>query len=67
MKTNIHPIERFFRVVVGLILFALAFVGPASPWFLLGLIPVLTGIYGQCPAYTLLGISTCGKRRKIKS
>jgi hypothetical protein len=59
MKKNVHPIERVIRVVVGIILVTMAFVGPANPWFLLGIIPVLTGLIGWCPPYQLLGISTC--------
>lgn len=61
MKKNVHKIERIVRVVVGLGLASLAFVGPANPWFLLGLIPVATGILGWCPPYAMLGISTCKK------
>jgi len=59
MKTNIHPIERAARVLVGTGLIALAFFGPANPWFLLGAIPLATGLIGWCPPYALLGISTC--------
>ncbi len=59
MKLNVHPVERALRVLLGAILFSLAFWGPSSPWFLLGIIPLLTGVIGWCPAYTLLGISTC--------
>ncbi|MBP9708905.1 MAG: DUF2892 domain-containing protein [Oligoflexales bacterium] len=59
MKTNIHPYERIARVVIGLGLTSMAFIGPASPWFLLGIIPILTGLSGWCPPYQLLGISTC--------
>ena len=59
MKKNIHPIERIVRVVAGLGLMSLAFVGPQSPWFLLGIVPELTGLSGWCPPYQLLGISTC--------
>ena len=59
MSKNIHPIERVLRVVAGIILVTMAFLGPANPWFLLGIIPVLTGLSGWCPAYTLVGISTC--------
>ena len=62
MKTNIHPIERGVRVVGGLFLVSLAFWGPESYWFLLGLIPVATGLTGWCPPYQLLGISTCPKK-----
>lgn len=59
MTKNIHPIERVFRIVVGLILTSLAFLGPANPWFLLGLIPLATGLVGWCPPYAMLGINTC--------
>jgi hypothetical protein len=59
MKTNIHSIERVVRIAFGLLLVSLAFVGPANLWFLLGLIPIATGVIGWCPPYALLGISTC--------
>ena len=61
MKTNIGKIERVVRVLGGLGLASMAFVGPQSLWFLLGLIPVATGLLGWCPPYAMLGISTCGK------
>ncbi len=61
MKKNIHPVERAIRVVGGLVLTSLAFLGPANHWFLLGLIPVATGLLGWCPPYAMLGISTCPK------
>lgn len=59
MKANIHPIERVVRIVLGLVLVACAFVGPANLWFLLGLVPLATGLLGWCPPYAMLGISTC--------
>lgn len=59
MKTNIHKIERMARVTIGICLVAMAFVGPANPWFFLGLIPLTTGLLGWCPPYAILGISTC--------
>lgn len=59
MKKNIHPIERVFRVLIGLVLVSLAFVGPANLWFLVGIVPIFTGLSGWCPPYQLLGISTC--------
>jgi hypothetical protein len=57
-----HPIERVVRVVLGLVGISLVFVGPktALGWF--GLIPLLTGVTGLCPLYTVLGISTCSKK-----
>jgi hypothetical protein len=63
MKINIHPIERAVRVGAGLILISLAFLGPANPWYLLGFIPLLTGLSGWCPPYSLLGFSTCRVKR----
>jgi Protein of unknown function (DUF2892) len=59
MKKNIHPIERALRVLVGAGLISMAFIGPKNSWFLLGIIPVLTGFSGWCPPYQLLGINTC--------
>jgi hypothetical protein len=54
--------DRALRVSVGLVLVSLVFLGPQTPWGLLGLIPITTGLLGSCPAYTLLGISTCPVR-----
>lgn len=67
MQKNIHPIERVVRVVVGLVLTSMAFMGPANPWFLIGIVPVLTGLIGWCPPYQLLGINTCklGHNQKV--
>ena len=59
MTKNIHPIERVIRVVVGVVLTSMAFIGPANPWFLIGIVPVLTGLIGWCPPYQILGINTC--------
>jgi hypothetical protein len=57
-----HPIERVFRVLVGIGLLSLVFVGPKTAWGWLGILPLLTGFTGLCPLYTLLGISTCPKK-----
>lgn len=58
MVKNIHAFERFARVIVGLAIISLAFVGPKTTWAWLGVIPVLTGLIGWCPPYQLLGINT---------
>jgi Protein of unknown function (DUF2892) len=57
--TNVGTIDRILRVVVGLGLISLYFVGPQTPWGLIGIVPVLTALIGFCPAYTLFGIKTC--------
>jgi len=59
MKKNVGSIERVIRVVAGIAVLSFAFVGPQSPWAYLGIIPLATGLMGWCPAYALLGISTC--------
>ncbi len=60
---NEHTVERAIRVIVGLALLALMFVGPHTRWGLLGIIPLMTGLLGSCPMYTLFGISTCPVRK----
>ena len=61
MKQNIHNIERVIRIVAGLGIVSLVFVGPQSPWGWLGLVPLVTGAIGWCPPYALFGFSTCKK------
>ena len=51
--------DRALRVVVGLILVSLVFIGPQTPWGWIGIVPIATGLMGWCPAYTLFGINTC--------
>jgi hypothetical protein len=56
---NTHNAERVVRVLVGIGLLSLAVVGPKTPWGYLGVIPLVTGLLGSCPLYTVFGISTC--------
>jgi hypothetical protein len=56
---NEHTIDRVVRVGLGLGLLAIAWVGPKTALGYLGLIPLATGLIGVCPAYSLLGVSTC--------
>jgi len=56
---NEHTVERVIRVLAGIGLLSLAFVGPKTPWGYLGIVPIVTGLAGTCPLYTVLGISTC--------
>ena len=51
--------DRVLRVVLGLAGLSLIFWGPKSLWGLVGLLPLVTGLVGSCPAYTLLGVGTC--------
>jgi hypothetical protein len=56
---NEHKVERAARVILGLALLSLVFVGPQTLWGLIGVVPLTTGLLGSCPLYTLLGVSTC--------
>jgi hypothetical protein len=56
---NEGNVDRIIRVIVGLGLLSLVVVGPQTLWGLVGLVPLLTGIFGFCPAYKLLGLNTC--------
>jgi len=64
MRNNVASVERVIRVIVGIVLLALIFVGPRSWWGLIGIIPLATGLIGNCPLYSILGISTCGSRSR---
>jgi len=64
---NEHPVERTLRIIVGVGLLSLVFVGPQTTWGLLGLIPLVTGLLGSCPLYTLFGISTCPRETATES
>lgn len=56
---NEHKVERVVRVLLGVGLLSLTVVGPQTPWGLIGMVPLATGLIGSCPLYTLLGIGTC--------
>jgi hypothetical protein len=58
MSHNEGTIDRVIRVVLGLALLALVFVGPHTWFGLVGLVPLMTGLVGSCPLYRVLGLST---------
>jgi O-antigen ligase len=59
MQVNVGTPDRIIRIVVGLVLIALAATGTVGLWGWIGVVPLLTGIFRFCPAYPLLGINTC--------
>jgi hypothetical protein len=61
--TNEGTIDRALRVIVGLALLSIVFVGPQTPWGWIGIVPLLTGIIGFCPAYRIFGLSTCPMKK----
>lgn len=63
MTRNQGTVDRVFRVLLGVVLLSLVFVGPQTPWGWVGLIPLVTGLVGFCPLYKLFGFNTCPLRR----
>ena len=63
LRANIGKADRVIRIVLGLILISLVFVGPRTPWGWIGLIPLLTAVVSFCPLYRLIGINTCSTPR----
>jgi hypothetical protein len=63
--TNVGGVDRLLRLVVGLVLLSFVFLleGNARWLGLIGVIPLTTALVGWCPAYTVLGLSTCPRRR----
>lgn len=59
MNQNVGGIDRILRIVVGLALIALAVTGTVGLWGYVGVVPLLTGVIGWCPAYLPFGIKTC--------
>jgi hypothetical protein len=63
MTRNEGAIDRTLRIFVGFALIAVAFgfFGPSytTAWGWIGILPLVTGAVGWCPAYSMLGIETC--------
>ncbi|KAF1723433.1 MULTISPECIES: YgaP family membrane protein [Pseudoxanthomonas] len=58
MKTNVGGFDKWARVVVGAVLIGWALTG-GPLWAWIGLVPLVTGLFGFCPLYRLLGVNTC--------
>lgn len=56
---NEGNLDRGLRIVAGIVLLSLVFVGPQTLWGWIGIVPLATGILGNCPVYSLFGWSTC--------
>lgn len=59
---NVGKIDRIMRIIVGIALLA-GFVLNADAsyrWlYLIGIVPLATGLINSCPLYSIFGISTC--------
>jgi O-antigen ligase len=59
ISANVGGLDRVLRIVAGLALIALALTGTVGVWGWIGVVPLATGLFRFCPAYTLLGVRTC--------
>lgn len=65
LAVNQHPIERVVRLALGGILVGAAATGAIGAWGYTGIVPILTGLLGRCPLYSVFGISTCPTRKRL--
>lgn len=63
MKANVGTIDRAVRIIGGLVLIALSLSGIIGVWGWIGVVPLATGLFRVCPAYSILGTNTCGLKR----
>lgn len=63
MKVNVGGIDKILRIVVGIALIAMTLMGVIGAWGWIGVVPLLTGLFGVCPLYSIIGMNTCPIRR----
>jgi hypothetical protein len=66
LAKNVGGIDRVLRIVVGLALITGFFLNAdgAYRWlYLIGIVPLVTGLMQSCPLYSILGLSTCPMKR----
>ena len=61
MQRNIGTTDQLIRIVVGLVLVSLVFVGPQTIWGWVGAVVILIALFGFCPLYKIVGFSSCSK------
>lgn len=65
-KSNVGGIDRILRIVIGLALLAGFFLNADATYrwaYLIGIVPLVTGLMGSCPAYSIFGLNTCPMKK----
>lgn len=57
-KQNVGKADRIIRIIVGALLVGNVFIGLQTVVGWIGLVLIVTGLFGTCPVYSLLGINT---------
>lgn len=64
-KNNVGKVDRIIRILVGAVLIGNVFVGLQSPAGWIGLILIITGLFGTCPVYSIAGLNTRSIKEKV--
>jgi len=67
MRKNVGAGEKIFRIILGIVLLSLIFIGPKTWWGLIGIMPLFTGLLQSCPVYLAFGINTCTLPKQDKA
>ncbi len=62
MNANVGGVDRAMRVIAGVVLIGLTLAGTIGPWGWIGVVPLATGLFRFCPAYSILGANTCPRK-----
>lgn len=65
-KNNVGGIDRVLRILLGLALIIGFFVNTEASmrWlYLIGIVPLATGLLGTCPLYSIFGFNTCPMKK----
>ena len=65
LKNNVGNIDRLIRIIVGLLLVGNVFMGLQNPIGWIGLVLIVTGLFGTCPAYSIFNINTKSIKEKV--
>lgn len=67
LKNNVGGIDKILRIVVGAALLVWFFLDNGTGFWhyakLIGVVPLLTGLLGTCPLYSIVGLSTCPMKK----
>jgi Protein of unknown function (DUF2892) len=66
MYINVGGVDKVIRIMLGVGMLSLFFLlqGDARWLYLVGVVPLATGLVGYCPLYSLLGLNTCPAKTK---
>lgn len=64
MTRNVGGLDKMLRIGAGVVLLLLGAFGPLGWWGLIGVVPLVTGLAGNCPVYSLAGLNTCPLDRR---